>query len=92
MAGTTKNKLNKIQMEMIKRDNKEITKDGVESTTSQLQGRWLVGEVDEAARPWYERVKGTKTSASVDMGVVVSNSPDKEIYERIETNKSNKFT
>ena len=30
--------------------------------------------------------------ASVDMGVVVSKSLDKEIYERIKINKSNKFS
>ena len=63
-------------MEMIKRDKKEVAKDGVESTASQLQGGRLVGKVEKAARPWYERVKGTKYSASVDMGVEVSNSPD----------------
>ena len=83
MAGTQKNKLNKIRMETIKADNKDVAEDGVESTASQLQGegwlaKWtkhrghgtgnilsttggrLVGKVDEAARPWYERVKGTK--------------------------------
>ena len=60
MAGTPKNKLIKIQKEMIKRDNKEVAQDGVESTASQLQGGRLVGEVDEAAQPWYEQVKGTK--------------------------------
>ena len=31
-------------------------------------------------------------SASVDMRTVVSNSPDEEIYERIKTNESNKFS
>ena len=35
-------------MEMIKRDNDEVTQDGVESTASKLQGTKLVGEVDEA--------------------------------------------
>ena len=34
MAGTPKNKLNKIRMEMMKRDNKEVAQDGVESTAS----------------------------------------------------------
>ena len=67
-------------METMKRDNKEVAQDGVESTASQLQGGRLVGEVDEAAWPRYERVKGTKKPASVDMGVVVSNSPDEKIY------------
>ena len=66
-------------MEMIKCDNKEDTKDGVESTASQLQGERLVDKVDKVARPWYKRVKGTTNSVSVDTGVVVSNSPDKEI-------------
>ena len=42
MAGTPKNKLNKIRTEMMKRDNKEVTQNGVESTVSQLQGvGWL---------------------------------------------------
>ena len=56
MVGTPKNKLNKIQMEIIKRDNKEVAQDDVESTASQHQGGRLVSEVNEAARPWYERV------------------------------------
>ena len=42
MDGTPKNKLNKIRMEMMKRDNKEVAQDGVGSTASQLQGEgWL---------------------------------------------------
>ena len=60
VAGTPKNELNKIWMEMIQLDNKEVVQDGVESTVSQLQGGRLVREVDEAARPWYEQVKETK--------------------------------
>ena len=92
MAGTPKNKLNKFLMEMIKRDNKEVAHNGVESTASRLQGGRLVGEVDEAAQPWCERVKGTKKSAAVDMRTVVSNSPDEEIHEQIETNESNTFS
>ena len=79
-------------MEMIKRDNNKVAQDGVESTASQLQGGRLVGEVDKAAWPWYKRVKGTKNSVSVDMGVVVSNSPEEEIYEQNGTNESNKFS
>ena len=68
MTGTRKNELNKIRMDIVKRDNiNEVAQDGVKSTASQLQRRRLVGEVDEAARPWYERVKGTKKSESVDM-------------------------
>ena len=57
MAGTPKNELNTIHMEMMKRDNKEAAQDGVESTASQLQGGRLVGKVDEAARTCYERVR-----------------------------------
>ena len=57
-----------------------------------LTGR-LVGELDEAAWPWYERVKGTKKSALVEMETVVSNSTDEEIYKRIKTKKAiNKFS
>ena len=42
MPGTPKNELNKIRMEMMKRDNNEVAQDGVESTASQLQGEgWL---------------------------------------------------
>ena len=42
MAGTPKNELNKIHMEMMKLDNKEVAQDGVESTASQRQGEgWL---------------------------------------------------
>ena len=59
MAGTPKNKLNKIRMDIMKRDNiNEVAQGGVESTDSQLQGGRLAGEVDEAARICYERVKG----------------------------------
>ena len=54
MAGTPKNELNKIRMEMMKRDNKEVAQDGMESIASQLQGGRLVGEVDKATWPWYE--------------------------------------
>ena len=45
MARTPKNELNKIHMEMMKRDNKEVAQDGVESTASQLQEGRLVGKV-----------------------------------------------
>ena len=65
MAGTPKNKLNKICKEM-KRDNKEVAQDGVESAASLLRVGRLSGEVDKAARPWYERVKGI-ISASIGM-------------------------
>ena len=92
MAGTPKNQLNKIRIEMIKRDNKVVAQDDVKSTASQLQGGRLFGKVDETTRPWYEGVKGTKKSASVDMETVVSNSPEEEIYKRIETNRSNKYS
>ena len=56
-------------------------------------------KVDEAARACYEQVKriicGTiysVHSASIGVKVVVSNHPNKKIYERIETNKNNKFS
>ena len=43
MTETPKNELNKIWMDIMKRDNiNEVAKDGVESTASQLQGEgWL---------------------------------------------------
>ena len=91
MAGTPKNELNKIRKEM-ERDNKEVAQDGVESAASLLRVGRLSGEVDEAARAWYERVKGTTNSASIGMKTVVSNYPNEEIHERIETNESNKFS
>ena len=72
MAGTPKNELSKLRMEMIKRDNNKVAQDGVESTALQLQGGRLVGEVDEAARAWYDRVKGTIDSASIDTKTVHS--------------------
>ena len=82
-------------MEMMKRDNKEVAQDGVKSTASQLQGERLAGEVDEAAWTCYERVKGMILyllySVSVGMKTVLSNPSNKEIYERIETNESNKL-
>ena len=100
MTGTPKNELNKIRMDIVKRDNiNEVAQDGVESTASQLQGGRLVGEVDEAARPWYERVKGMiwyllhlLYSASIGLKVVLSNPSNKGNYERVETNKSNKYS
>ena len=99
MTGTPKNKLNKIHMEMMKCENKEVAQDGVESAASQLQGGRLVDEMDEAARTCYERVKGMILyvlyllySASVDMETVLSNPSNKEIYERIETSEINKFS
>ena len=86
-------------MEMIKRDNNTVAQDGVESTAFQLQGERLVGEVDEAARPWYDRVKGMiwyllylLYSVSVGLKVVLSSPSNKENYERVETNESNKFS
>ena len=86
-------------MEMIKRDNNKVAQDGVGSTAFQLQGGRLVGEVDEAARPWYERVKGMiwyllhlLYSALFGLKVVLSNPLSKENYERVETNQSNKFS
>ena len=91
MTGTPKNELNKTRKEM-ERDNKEVAQDGVESAASLLKVGRLSGEVDEAARSWYERVKGTIISASIGMKNVVSNYPNKEIHERIETNESNKFS
>ena len=57
MGGTPKNKINKIRKEMIQRDNKEVAQGGVESTTSQLQGRRLSGEVNEAVETCYKQVK-----------------------------------
>ena len=99
MAGTPKNELSKIRMEMIKRDNNKVAQDGVESTASQLQGGRLVGEVDEAARPWYERVKGMiwyllhlLYSASIGLKVVLSNPSNKGNYKRVETNENNKIS
>ena len=53
MTRTPKNKLNNIRKEM-ERDNKEVAQDGVESAASLLQVGRMSGEVDEAARPWYE--------------------------------------
>ena len=76
----------------MERDNKEVAQDGVESAASLLKVGRLSGEVDEAARAWYERVKGTTNSASIGMKTVVSNYPNEEIHERIETNESNKFS
>ena len=39
-AGTPKNELNKIRMDIVKRDNiNEVAQDGVESTASQLYYR-----------------------------------------------------
>ena len=78
---------------MIKRDNKEVAQDGVESTASQLQGGgggWL-------AKWTKQRGHGTsksreQKSALVDIGAVVLNSPDEEIYEQIETNEIYKFS
>ena len=89
MTGTPKNELNKIRMDIVKRDNiNEVAQDGVESTASQLQGGRLVGEVDEAARTCYERVKGMIVyllyllySASVVMKTVLSSPSNQEIYE-----------
>ena len=97
MTGTPKNELNKIRMDIVKRDNiNEVAQDGVESTASQLQGGRLVGEVDEAARTCYERVKGMIVyllyllySASVVMKRVLSCPSNQEIYERVETNETN---
>ena len=63
----------------------------MESTASQLPGGRLVGKVDDAVWPsWYKQVKETHNSSLIDMKTVVSNFLDKEIYKRIETNKSNK--
>ena len=108
MVGTPKNELNKIRIEMMKRDNKEVAQDGMESTVlhtaSQLQGGRRVGEVDEAAQTCYERVKGmilyliylyllySLPSAPVSMKTVLSNPSNQEIYEQIDTNESNKFS
>ena len=55
MDGTPKNELNKIRMDMMKRDNfNEVAQDGVESTASQLHGGRLFGGVDDEARTCYE--------------------------------------
>ena len=45
--------------------------------------------VDEEARAWYEQVKETINSASIGMKTILSNSPNEDISEQIETNKSN---
>ena len=95
MAGTPKNKLNKIRMDMMKRVNiNEVEQDGVESKASQQQGGRLVGEMDEAARTCYERVKGMIVyllyllySASVVMKTVLSSPLNDEIYEQVKTNE-----
>ena len=87
-------------MDIMKRDNiNQVAQDGVESTSSQLQGGRLVGKVDEAARACYERVKGMiwylfylLYSASVVLKVVLSNPSNRENYEQDETNKSNQFS
>lgn len=102
MAGTPKNELNKIRMDMMKRDNfNEVAQDGVESTASQLQGGRLVGGVDDEARTCYERVKEMIVyllyllySASFGLKVVLSNPSNKGNYERveIETNEINTFS
>ena len=79
----------------MKRDNKEVAQDGVESEASLLQVGRLSGKVDEAARACCERVKETINSAFVGMKTVVSYSPNEEIHERfemIETNEINKVS
>ena len=95
MAGTPENKSNKIRKGM-ERYNNEVAQDGVESSASLLWGGRLVSEVDKAARTCHERVKGMLLyllySVSVGMKSVLSNPSNKEIYEQIETNKSNNFT
>ena len=62
-------------------------------------GGRLSDKVDEASRTCYKRVKRiiygiqySVYSALIGMKTVVSNHPNKEIYERIETNESNKFS
>ena len=45
--------------------------------------------VDEEARAWYEQVKETINSASIGMKTILSNSPNEDISEQIETDKSN---
>ena len=60
MTGTPKNELNKIRMDIMKRDNiNEVAQDGVESTASQLQGEgWLAkwtkqrGHATNESREW----------------------------------------
>ena len=54
MAGTPRNKPNKIRNE-IDRDNNDV--DGVGSSASLLWGGRLVGEVDVAARSCYKQIK-----------------------------------
>ena len=95
MTGTPNNKLNKIRKEIMKRDNKEVAQDGVQSTAFLLQVARLSGKVDEVARAYYGQVKKTIHSTSIGVKTVVSNSPNKETHERIElieTNESNKFS
>ena len=71
---------------MIKHGNKEVAQDGVESTHSQLQGEgWLV-------KLTKQRDFGTSESRKQKKQRRLINSPDEEIHERIETNKSNKFS
>ena len=55
------------------------------------RGGRLVGKVNEAARPWSARVKGTQHSAPIDRKTVVSNYQVEDIHERIETNNSKKI-
>ena len=55
--------------------------------------------MDVAVRSYYKQIKGMILyllyllySASIGMKTVVSNSSKQDIHERIETNKSNKFS
>ena len=73
-------------------NNKEVAQGGVESAAFLLRAGRLSGEVDDAARAWYEQVKGTRNPASAGMKAVLSNPLNKEIHEQIETNESNTFS
>ena len=104
MAGTPKNKFNKIRMEMIKRDNKEVAQaqDGVESTFSHLVGKasW---RSEQSSADMLRTSQGNDIIFIIFiifrfsvgwwyLRTVLSNPSNREIYKRIKTNKSNKFS
>ena len=90
MAGTPKNKLNKIRGEM-ERDNKEVhAYHGVDLVAFLLRAKNQV-------ESWYKRAKGTTNVLSIDMKKELLNFLGKDIRERIEigcksTNKVLRFS
>ena len=87
MIRTATNKSNKIREEM-EHDNKKVqAHDGVETGALTLQVKNQVGS-------FFKRVKEIITKLNLDsiaMEIVVSKSPDKDIYGRIGTTKRNNF-